>query len=199
MRKRQSDVDRITTLLNACLGRVDEQARRVQQLDGQVTDPAASHLFDKACTELHGLMNSLLESAAADRADLNRVVHDTVRSFLGETRTPVVVWERLAPDLPPIDSGSDKLASAVRRALVIAASHMETGCQILVATRADSHSVLLDVEGHGTGCDDNVLERSLTLCDFVAGLRGQCRIGSDEHGSLMIELELPRALPIEGC
>jgi nitrate/nitrite-specific signal transduction histidine kinase len=158
----------------------------------------ATFLFEDEDTALQGLLESLLESSGpADDADLNLVVRQSVQSFLGETNIPVVVRERLAPDLPPVGCGPVPLAWAVHRALVLALGRMEAGSKITVTTRAEAEAVVLEVERHGTGCEYHLKERALTLCEFVARLRGECRIEHDERGSLLIAIDLPPTLPVD--
>lgn len=198
MRKRRPDLEHLTSLLRQCLVRIDEQAHLVQRLNGKVTSSMASFLFEDEDTELQELLESLLEPPApAAQSDLNHVVRETVQTFLGETNTCVAVREQLAPALPAIGCGPAPLAGAVRRALALALGPMDNGREITVTTRAEARWVVFEVERHGSGCEHHLKERVLTLCEFVSSLHGQCLIDFDERGSLLIVLDLPRALPID--
>ena len=198
MRQHGPDPNRLTSLLRQCLARIDEQANLVQRLDGKVSGSMASFLFDDEDTTLRGLLESLLAwSEPEDHADLNRVVRQTVQSFLGATHIPVVVREELAPDLPPIGCGPVPLTCAVRRALVLALGRVDAGRELTVTTRAETDSVVFEVERHSTECEYHLKERALTLCEFVARLQGECRIDFDGRGALLIAIDLPRALSVD--
>jgi signal transduction histidine kinase len=198
MHEHRPDLEHLTTLLRQCLVRIDEQAHLVQRLNGKVTDSMASFLFEDEDAALQGLLESLLASSAPDdHADLNRVVHRTVQSFLGATHIPVVVRERLGSDLPPIGCGPVPLTCAVRRALDLALGHTEGSRDITVTTRAEADSVVFEVERHSAECEHYLKERALTLCEFVARMDGECRIDYDERGALLIAIDLPRTLPVD--
>jgi len=198
MHEPRPNLDHLTTLLRQCLVRIDEQAHLVQRLGGKVTDSMASFLFEDEDTTLQRLLESLLASSAPDdHADLNRVVRQTVQSFLGATNTPVVVREHLAPDVPPIGCGRVPLTCAVRRALVLALGRTNAGPEITVTTRAAADSVVFEVARHSTVCEHHLKERALTLCEFVARMHGECRIDYDQRGTLRIAIDLPRALHVD--
>ena len=198
MRQHGPDPNRLASLLRQCLARIDEQANLVQRLDGKVSGSMASFLFEDEDSTLQGLLESLLAwSEPEDHADLNRVVRQTVQSFLGATNTPVVVREHLAPNVPPIGCGRVPLTCAVRRALVLALGRMDDGPEIVVTTRAEADSVVFEVERHSTVCEHHLKERALTLCEFVARMQGECRIDFDGRGALLIAIDLPRALSVD--
>ena len=85
MTQRETDLERITSLLGQCLGRIDEQAYRLQQLGDDDEDFAAAETFEEAAATLQELIGSLLhagervDDAAADpivRRALDDVVAD---------------------------------------------------------------------------------------------------------------------------
>lgn len=196
MPNHRPDPERLTSLLRQCLSRIDAQARRVHRSKGRISESMA-HLFDDQDTKLQGVLESLLAwSEPEDHADLNRVVRQTVQSFLGATNVPVVVREKLAPDLPSIACGPVPLTCAVRRALVLALGRTEGG-EITVTTRAVADSVVFEVERHSMTCEHHMKERGLTLCEFVARMRGECRIDYDQRGALLISIDLPPVLRVD--
>ena len=196
MPNHRPDPERLTSLLRQCLSRIDEQANSVHRSKGRVTDSMA-HLFDHEDTRLQGVLESLLAwSEPEDHADLNRVVRQTVQSFLGATNVPVVVREKLAPDLPSIACGPVPLTCAVRRALVLALGRTEGG-EITVTTKAEADSVVFEVERHSITCEYHLKERGVTLCEFVARMHGECQIDYDQRGALLISIDLPRSLPVD--
>ena len=200
MTKRENDLDRLTTLLGQCLGRIDEQAYRLQQQDGGEDEPnvATSHVLENEAAMLQELVGSLLEKEPSpDHADLNRVVDQAVQSCIAEIGMPIVTRQRLATNLPEVACGPGQLAFAVQRALVIALGRQEPGGEVIVTTRRLDDTVLLELESQGAGRDHHLQERTLTLCEFVAGLRGHCRVDADQRGTLLIVLELPQALAID--
>ena len=196
MTQRETDLDRITTLLGQCLGRIDEQAYRLQRdEDG---DDFVGDVLEQEAALLQELVGTLVEAhARVENSDLNRVVGQSVRDCVAELGVPVVVSQVLAPDLPRIACGPGQLAFAVQRAVMLALARADDAGDIRVTTRREGEQVVFELESHGQGRDRHLHERSATLCEFVAGLDGQCRIDSDDHGSLLIALELPAALAVD--
>lgn len=197
MSQRETDLERITTLLGQCLGRIDEQAFRLQRADDENQDLDGDTLEQEAAT-LQELVGSLVEShAQAEQADLNRIVDRAVRDCVAELGVPVVTRLRLAPSLPPIACGPGQLAFAVQRAVMLALGRIDAGGEIVVTTRRDGEAVLFELECQGHGRDRHLQERSLSLCEFVAGFAGNCRIDADERGQLLLALELPASLAVD--
>ena len=197
MQKPPADIDRITTLLSQCLGRIDEQVLRIQQQREEATDFLGDVLESEAAT-LQELMDSLIQTVLAeDRADLNRTVAQVVESCLAETDIPVVVRQQLAPGLPPVDIAPSQLAVALRRALSLAIGQMPPGSELLLQTRCEEQELVLEIECSAAKRDRHLNARAATLCEFVANLAGLCRVGVHDNGSLLLSLQLPRALASE--
>jgi len=197
MAHRETDLDRITTLLGQCLGRIDEQAYRLQ--DDADDDPDfVGDVLENEAAMLQELVSTVVETdARVERADLNRVVQKSVRDCVAELGVPVVVSQRLAPELPEVACGPGQLAFAVQRAVMLALTRADEAGEIRVTTRRDGEQLVFELESLGQGRDRHLHERTTTLCEFVAGLHGHCRVDADAQGSLLIALELPQALAID--
>jgi hypothetical protein len=199
--KRDLELDRLTTLLGQCLGRIDEQAYRLQQVDDEAedsTDDGVADVLETEAARLQELVSSLLERAdAPEQSDLDEVVHASVRGCMQELGSPIVVRQRLAGELPPIACTPGQLAYAVQRALVLATSRLDVGGELRVTTRREDDCAVLELEGQGTRNDRNLQDRAQTLCEFVSSFRGTCRVAYDEQQNLLIVLELPLALAID--
>lgn len=197
MSQRETDLERITTLLGQCLGRIDEQAFRVQRLGDEDLDADADTLEQEAAT-LQELVSTLVDhQQTAEHADLNRIVDRAVRDCVAELRVPVVTRQRLAPSLPPIACTPGQLAFTVQRAVMLALGRIDAGGELAVTTRCDGEAVLFELECHGHGRDRHLQERCLSLCEFVAGFGGNCRVDGDERGALLLAIELPTSLPVD--
>jgi hypothetical protein len=199
--KRDLELDRLTTLLGQCLGRIDEQAYRLQQVGDEAEDCAddgVADVLENEAARLQELVGSLLERAdAPEQSDLDDVVHASVRGCMQELGSPIVVRQRLAGELPPIACTPGQLAYAVQRALVLATSRLDVGGELRVTTRREDDCAVLELEGQGTRNDRNLQDRAQTLCEFVSSFRGTCRVAYDEQQNLLIVLELPLALAID--
>ena len=195
MNKREPDLDRITTLLGQCLGRIDEQAFRLQRMADEDEDFLAVDVLENEAATLQELVGTLMETVAVpDDADLNSVVEQTVQACLAEVDMPVVVRQRLAAALPRIACAPGQLAFAVQRSLMIGLGRLEPGDEILLATRRTEDGVVFEMESRGSGRDRHLQERTATLLEFVAGFQGRCSIEADDQGTLLLALELPTAL-----
>lgn len=197
MQKPPADIDRITTLLSQCLGRIDEQVLRIQQQREEATDFLGDVLESEAAT-LQELMDSLIQTVLAeDRADLNRTVAQTIEICLAETDIPVVVKQQLANGLPPVACAPKQLAVALRRALSLVMGQMQPGGELTLQTRCEEHELVLEIECRNARRDRHLNARAATLCEFVANLAGLCRVGVHDNGSLLLSLQLPQALASE--
>jgi len=192
------DLDRITTLLGQCLGRIDEQAFRLQNEDQDLDELGSADVLEQEAAALQELVGSLIDQHVdTEQADLNRIVEPAVRDCIAELGMPVVVRQRLAANLPPIACRAGQLAFAIQRAMMLALSRVDRGGDILITTRRDGNYAVFELECNGAGRDRHLQERATTLCEFVAGFQGLCRVDEDAHGTLLIALELPTALVID--
>lgn len=195
---REPNLDRLTTLLGQCLGRIDESAYRLQLLgddeDGQQTTDVLEH----ETTSLQELVGSLVERCDAPaQCDVNRIVEQAVSACLGELDAAILVRERLGADLPEVGCNPSQFAYAARRALVIAAGRLESGGELIVTTRREADCVLFELESRGGRRDRHLQERALTLCEFVATFRGNCHIDLDDRDNLVVVIELPQAMAMD--
>lgn len=198
---REPDLDHLTTLLGQCLGRIDEQAYRLQRVDDdedEIDGAEVADVLENEAATLQELVGSLIEqSEAPERSDLNRVVDGAVRGCMAELGTPIVVRQRLAAELPPIACRPGQLAFAVQRALVLATGRLDVGGELLVTTRREDDQVVLELEARAAQRDRNLQQRVQTLCEFVASFRGNCRVAHDEKHNLLVVMELPVAFVID--
>lgn len=198
MSQRETDLDRITTLLGQCLGRIDEQAFRLQR-DEEALEVDDAVLEQEAAT-LQELVGSLIDAdETIAEADLNRIVDRAVRDCLAQHKVPAVVRQRLAPKLPPIACGPGQLAFAVQRAVMLGLSHLDPGGDLVLTTREDDGMVVFEMECSGHRGERHFAERAASLCEFVTGFQATCRIATDERGQLLLVLELPTTLPVDGA
>ncbi len=192
------NLDHLTTLLGQCLGRIDERAYQLQQLGDDDSDLDPHEVLESETTALQDLVGSLLDRCAEiEHANLANIVTRAITECLQEVGRPVVVRRQLAEGLPDIACQPAQLAYAVQRALVIAAGRLEVGGELVVTTRADGDSVLLEIESRGAMRDRHLQERAETLCDFVAAFHGNCRIELEDSGNLLVAIELPRASTVD--
>lgn len=195
---REPNLEHLTTLLGQCLGRIDERAYRLQLLGHDEDDLEAKDVLEHEAATLQELVGSLIERCdAPEECEINRIVEQSVSSCLAELDVPILVRERLATDLPRIGCNPSQFAYAAQRALVIAAGRLEAGGELIVTTRRDGESVLLEIESRGGRRDRHLQERALTLCEFVASFRGNCHIDLDDRDNLLVVVELPRALVLD--
>jgi len=200
MNARERNLDRITSLLGQCLGRIDEHAFRIQALDDTDTTVLTAEQIDNETAELQDLVGSLLENVVdEDEAELNHIVDQAVRSCVAAVEMPVVVRQRLARDLPRVACGPGQLTFAVQRAIGIAMHDLEPGGEIVVTTRRENDHVVFELESHGRTNDRHLQERATTLCDFVEGLNGRCSAQCDEHGTLLVAIEMPAVYATDEC
>lgn len=198
MSDRDYDLDRITTLLGQCLGRIDEQAFRLQNDEQELDEQGSADVLEQEAAALQELVGSLIDQHVdKEQADLNRIVEHSLRDCLAELGMPVVVRQRLTTGLPPIACRAGQLAYAVQRAVMLTLSRVDRGGDILVTTRRDGNYAVFELECNGGGRDRHLQERATTLCEFVAGFQGLCRVDEDERGTLLIALELPTALVVD--
>lgn len=194
MTSRDPELDRITTQLGKCLGRIDEQAYRLQQGDGYVDDFEICDALEEEAAMLQQLIGSVMQHAnTSETCDLNRIVEHSLRGCVAEIGVPVVVRQNLARHLPKIPCAPGQLAFAVQRALMLALGGAVAGDEIAVDSRVDGDSVLLEIESSLSG-EAHLDERAATLGEFVADLGGSCRIDTNGRSACLIAMVLPAAL-----
>jgi signal transduction histidine kinase len=200
MTHRETDVDRLTSLLGQCLGRIDEQAYRVQQLGDECDDETAAQTFEEAAATLQELIGSLMsaESQQSPDAAVEPVLRRAIDQLIGELGVPIVVRQRIAGGLPKVACSPGQLAFALQRALMLAVTAMQAGAEVSIEARVDADQVLVEIESQCPGGIRDLSDRSRTLREFATELRGNCLCDTDGHGNILIALELPVALVTEG-
>lgn len=193
---REPDLDRLTTLLGRCLGRIDERAYQLQ-LGDEEPDELTEHVLEHEAATLQELVGSLVAASDIEQCDLNRIVERAVSSCLVELGRAIVVRQRLAPYLPKVACTPGQIAYAVQRAFVIATGALDAGGELLIATRRDDVVVVLEVESRGGQRDRHLRARAETLCEFVASFGGICRLDHDERDNLLLMIELPTAITVD--
>lgn len=193
----EPDLDRLTSLLSMCLGRIEEHAFRLQDGGGTDHQDLVGCAIEDETALLQDLVGSLLEGTRPEHANLNATVERAVLSCLDELGIPVVVRQRLAPDLPAVDCAPGPLAFAVQRALMLGIGRLEPGGEVVLTTRQDHGGVLFELESYGIREDRHLQERAETLAEFVAGLRGSCRVQTGGSDRLLLAIELPAVFAVD--
>ncbi|MBX3462603.1 MAG: hypothetical protein KF830_05500 [Planctomycetes bacterium] len=197
MASREPELDHLTRLLGQCLGRIEEQAFRLQDDSWQADEHGTFAAMEDETATLHDLVDSLLVCAIDEHADLNAIVARALLDQLGTAGVPLVVRQRLDRHLPKVAGAPADVAFAVRRALAIGFGRPEPGTELVLTTRREDGHLLFELERRGGPIDDHLAERCETLAEFTAGLNGHCRVHAEACGSLLLALELPAALAFD--
>jgi hypothetical protein len=193
----EPDLDQLTNLLSLCLGRIEEHAFQLQDETGPQDEVVLGDAFQDEASLLQELVASLLVCAVDEHADLNATVERALRSCVGELEVPIVLRQRLAPQLPKIACSPADLAYAVQRALVLGIGRLGPGGEVVLTTRREPDFALFELESRGVEVDRHLAERSETLAEFVVGLGGHCRVHTGGDATLLLAFELPLALAFD--
>jgi len=177
------DLDSLTTRLGACLGQIDAALEHLLAESAIDPDGTAQALHERA-GELHALVGAVLASEqharAAVAAPFDRVVAEAVEQLIVATTFPLVVRTDVKMHVPPVRWSRSELASAVQRALALAAAHAGSGGEIAIRASRDRAAVVLAIDAE---CADAppvpAGERALTLQAFLAECRGRCDVVDD--------------------
>lgn len=193
MASNDSDLDKLNSLLSQCLGRIDEEAYRLQQTGDEVDFETGDRLEDETAT-LQDLVDSLLVvDLGSDETDVNQVVSRMVESCLQDLAVPIVVRQTLTSESARVMAPSALVTVAVQRALVLAIAPLGPGDELRLTTRVESGSVVFEIESLGSHPDDYATERSETLREFVEEFGGTCMVRCDRQ-DLYLVLELPQVM-----
>ena len=193
MTEQDPDLDELTTLLSRCLGRIDEQAGRIDQTTATDGGLLAADLLEHEAATLEQLLAAVLNAAdKSDTTDVNAVVDRAVGDFVGELKVPIVLRQQLADQLPQVACPSALFAVAMHRALRIAGARIGAGDELAVATSLNDGLIVVEITGHGNGVEGLTNGRAETLCEFVDGFGGLCRVDNKGEETLRVTLELPR-------
>lgn len=193
MASRDNDLDKLSSLLGQCLGRIDEETYRLQQDGDEVHFDTADRLEDQTA-ELQNLIDSLLVvDTGADEADVNEVVARVAESCLQEINVPIVLRQVLTTESTVVAAQTSLVTVAVQRAMVLAVVPLGPGDELCLTTRVESGSVVFEIEGHGSQPEAILEERGETLREFVEGFGGNCQMRSNEQDHYMV-IELPQVM-----
>jgi len=191
MASRDSDLDRLSSLLGQCLGRIDEEAYRLQRDE---TDFDQAERLEDQTAELQGLIDSLLVvDMGADEVELNDVVSRVAESFLQQLNVPIVLRQSLTTESTLVAAEASLVNVAVQRAMVLAVEPLGPGDELALTTRIESGSVVFEIESHGSQSECSLDERGETLRDFLQGFGGNCQLRTENLDHFMV-IELPQVM-----
>jgi len=197
---RDSELDRLTAMLEQCLGRIDEGAFRVQQLSDGDDVSAIESLLEQETATLNDLADVVVGAVeTTDRCEVRPILDREVDSCVAKIGVPIVVRMQFAAGLGPVRCAGTQLASSLRRSLALATGRMRAGDELAIHARDEGGAVVVEFECKGARRDRNLQQRATTLCEFVASLGGNCKVAVDEAGSLLVALELPKSIVVGDC
>ena len=194
MAREDTDLEQLTSMLQRCLGRIDEEAFRIQANGADGLDLGETDRLEAATEELEELIGSLVVAETADEeADVNAVLEEAAAARLQHLDVPIVQRLDLCQEAARVAAPTAMVTVAVQRALGLAVSPLEPGGQLRLGTRVEQGAVVVEIESLGCDLDDHLPARAETLCDFLDNLGGNCTVHR-EQDDLYIVLELPQVL-----
>ncbi len=192
-----SELDRLTAMLGHCLGRIDEGAFRVQQIGDGDDVEAIESLLEQEMATLNELVTDVVDAVeTTEQCEVRPILGREVDACIAKVGVPIVVRMQLAAKIGPVRCAGTQLASALQRALALATGRMRAGDELAIHARDEGGTVVVEFECNGGKRDRNVQQRATTLCEFVAGLGGNCKVDADENKRLLIALELPKSIVV---
>ena len=191
MAYRDQDLDKLSALLGKCLGRIDEEAYRLQQ-EGEDVDFDIAERLEEHASELQNLVDSLLVvDMGSDETDVNAVVQKVAESCLQEISVPILLRQSLTsePTIVPVQAGL--VTVAVQRAMILAVEPLGPGDELCLTTRIEGGSVLFEIESHSQESGSLTKERSETLREFLDDFGGSFHMRSEPQDHYMV-IELPQ-------
>ena len=193
MASNDSDLDKLTLLMGQCLGRIDEEAFRLQEKGEDVDFDTADRLEDETGM-LHELVESMLDvEMNSDETNVNQIVARVAESCLQELTVPIVLRQTLTAESSMVVAPAAMVNVAVQRAMALAVKPLGPGDELRLTTRLDCGSVLFEIESLGSHPDSNAGDRVETLREFVEELGGTCQMRQDAE-DLFLVLELPQVM-----
>jgi hypothetical protein len=193
MTSKDSDLGKLTSLLGQCLGRIDEEAFRLQEKGEDVDFDTADRLEDETGI-LHELVESMLDvEMNSDETNVNQIVARVAESCLQELTVPIVLRQTLTAESSMVVAPAALVNVAVQRAMALAVKPLGPGDELRLTTRLDCGSVLFEIESLGSHPDSNAGDRVETLREFVEELGGTCQMRQDAE-DLFLVLELPQVM-----
>lgn len=188
------ELQKLTAMLQQCLGRIDEEAFRLQDADTAGFDFGEAERIDDATCELQGLVESLLVVDADNGpADVNEIVARVARDCLHRLDVPIVQRLQLCRGATRVDAAGSLVSVAVQRAVELATASLGPGGELDLSTRLEQGAVLVEIESRGSDDIGNVAERSATLQAFVEDFGGGCTARAEKR-DLFLVLELPQVM-----
>jgi len=188
------ELEKLTAMLQQCLGRIDEEAFRLQETGGETVDFGEIDRLDDATADLQHLIDSLLVvDMGSDEADVNRIVENVADACLQRIEVPVVQRLSLCPEATHVAAPGSLVTVAVQRAMELAIAPLGPGDELNLTTRVEHDAVVFEIESRGSHQDEAMSERSETLRDFVEGFGGGCTVRA-EREDLFLVLELPQVM-----
>ena len=133
---------------------------------------------------LHGILENFLRFARIQDlelhpADLNRIVEELRDFYEPHAATKsIVIRTHFAGDLPPVMLEPDLFKQALLNLVLNAEHAMPSGGELILTTRRDGQSVVLDVTDTGVGMTEEVRARIFDA--FFSTRRGE-RAGPADH------------------
>lgn len=192
MTARSSELEHLTRMLGQCLGRIDEQAYRLQSGEESSYD-IADQLEDETA-QLQELVSSLIAlHTGAEETDVNHALAHVASSCVTELEIPIVLRQNLAQDLPAVPFPPAMVSVALQRATMLAIGGLQPGGDLVLTTRRHEGTVLVEIEAHGCEEDERLGDRTQTLREFVHDFGGNCHAHC-ERSDVFVVLELPLQL-----
>ena len=196
MTPRDPDLDELTSLLGECLGRIDEQAYRLQEHGEDGSDYGTADLLEDAAANLQELVDALLVvDCSDDRVDVNQLVERTADAAVEGLSIPILFRRNLVDAPVEVTAPASYLKMAVQRAFTLATGSLAAGGELLVTTRVEGGAALVEIECLGTDDDlgHDTAVRAETLRAFVGDLGGRCDVRTN-NDQLLLVLELPKVM-----
>ena len=189
-----SELEQLSYRLMRCLGRIDEEAFRLQTHDGEHFDFGEVERITYATDELVEAVDSLLVVAPVEApTDVNAIVTGVTAECLDNLNVPVVQRHTLCDHGSEVSAPASMVRVAVRRAMSLAASSLVAGSELSVSTRNTQGAVLVEISALGCRLDDGLEDRVETLRAFLSDFGGGCTVFC-EQDDLYLVLELPQVM-----
>ena len=189
-----SELEQLSYQLMRCLGRIDEEAFRLQTHDGEHFDFGEVERITYATDELVEAVDSLLVVAPVEGpTDVNMIVAAVTAECIDSLDVPIVQRQTLCDHGAEVSAPASMVRVAVRRALSLAASSLVAGSELSVGTRSSQGAVLVEISALGCRLDNGLEHRVETLRTFLSDFGGGCTVFC-EHDDLYLVLELPQVM-----
>lgn len=194
MARDNSELEQLSARLMRCLGRIDEEAFRLQTSDGEHFEFDEVEKITLATDELVEAVDSLLVITPSEApTDVNAIVAAVTSECLDDLDVPVVHRRTLCDQGTEVSAPASVVRVAVQRALALATSGMIAGSELSVGTRTTQSAVLVEVSAIGCRLEEGLHDRVETLRAFLGDFDGGCTIFC-EHDDLHLVLELPQVM-----